>query len=64
MKYIGGESYQHLCPICRQSIDNCVTIVEEGPDTDDPEAPMMYASDHNMLCGGRTCVEVEEPILI
>jgi len=55
MKYLTGKDYDHLCSRCQAAIDACLPIVIEGPDTDDIEAPFMFAADHGMLCGGSTC---------
>lgn len=48
--------YPHLCPDCQRMIKAVAEALQEGPDTDDPEAPAMYAYDHNMYCGGHECI--------
>ena len=55
MQYLKGKDYDNLCKMCQRAIDDCLTIVSIGPDTDDTEAPYMFAADNGFLCGGRTC---------
>jgi hypothetical protein len=55
MEFLTGKDYPHLCPACQIAVDNCLDLVMFGSDTDDPEAPCMYAYDHNMFCGGSSC---------
>ena len=55
MKFYTGKDYPHMCEKCRSMIDQCVELVTMGPDTDDNEAPLMFAADHKLLCGGGTC---------
>ena len=55
MKFYTGKDYPHLCVGCQATVDQCVELVEIGPDTDDNEAPLMLAGDHMMLCGKREC---------
>ena len=55
MRFLVGKDYGHLCSRCQSAIDLCIEIVLEGPDTDDEEAPFMFAADHMLLCGGSTC---------
>jgi len=57
--YLRGESYAHkLCAECTAAIDQIADLYESGdmPDSDDPEAPIMYVYDHRMFCGGHECV--------
>jgi hypothetical protein len=53
MKFI--TDYKNLCSACNMVIAEIAAVMPEMPDTDDPEAPFMIASDRGMLCGGRTC---------
>jgi len=56
MKFLSGKDYPHLCSACRATIDQAAMILaEEGPDTDDPEAPATWVYDHRLYCGGREC---------
>jgi hypothetical protein len=54
-----GKDYPWVCPECQAVVDQVAQIYEEGhmEDTDDDEAPMMYAGDHSLLCGGRHCAK-------
>lgn len=55
--FLTGEDYPHVCQTCRDAVDRAADFLKNfGPDTDDSEAPMVYASDHGWLCGGRECV--------
>ena len=56
VKFYTGKDYPELCDRCRATIDKCVTLVKFGEDTDDNEAPAMFAYDHNLMCGGYECV--------
>lgn len=51
MRYLRGRDYPHLCEKCRDAIDKAWELYTSGvmPDTDDPEAPIMYAGDHGWL---------------
>ena len=55
MKFYTGKDYPHLCDGCKATIDQCVDLVQEGEDTDDNEAPLMFAYDHKLMCGGHQC---------
>ena len=50
-----GKDYPHLCDGCKATIDQCVELVQTGADTDDNEAPLMFAYDHKLMCGGHEC---------
>jgi hypothetical protein len=51
-----GEFLEALvCAERQATVDACAMVVEFGPDTDDPEAPLMLAGDQQMLCGGSYC---------
>jgi len=59
--FLVGKDYPHVCQACKDAVDRAADFLKNfGPDTDDPEAPMMYAADHGWLCGGRECVN--EPV--
>ena len=60
MKFYTGKDYPHLCGGCQTIVDQCVELVEIGPDTDDNEAPLMLAGDHMMLCGEDECTTNQE----
>jgi hypothetical protein len=62
MEFYTGKDYPHLCDKCKATIDQCVDLVQEGEDTDDNEAPLMFAGDHRLMCGGHACEA--EPIKI
>lgn len=49
--------YDHLCDACTRTLKQVAGMYEDDllPDTDDPEAPMMYCYDHNLFCGGAYC---------
>lgn len=56
MKFLGGDSYPHLCNRCQAAITGALEIIMVvGSDEDDPEAPLSYAADHRTLCGGYQC---------
>jgi len=56
-----GDDYPHLCRRCRAAVDfAALAYKEEGPDTDDAEAPLLWASDNDMLCGGHKCAAQRE----
>jgi hypothetical protein len=55
MEFYTGKDYPHLCSKCQQTIDDCVALVHIGADTDDNEAPIMFAYDHKLMCGGHEC---------
>lgn len=57
-----GKDYPHLCDRCRATIDDVASLVfgEDGPDTDNEEAPCDYVYDHRMFCGGSECVNKPE----
>jgi hypothetical protein len=66
VNYLTGKDYPELCEVCRGAISACAEVVAVGPDVtasgvrkDDEEAPLMYAGDHRMLCGGHICAERE-----
>ena len=61
-KFLTGKNYPHMCPTCQATIDRIAELFEAGelPDTDDPEAPIMFSYDHSLLCGGNDCAEREE----
>lgn len=58
MKFI--TDYPNLCQSCQATILAVAELLEEGPDTDDPEAPAMWMYDHALYCGGRQCRLTEE----
>lgn len=59
-KFLTGKDYPHLCSGCRATIDQiAMMLAEAGPDTDDPEAPIMWVYDHRLYCGGHECVNRE-----
>jgi hypothetical protein len=60
IQFLTGKDYPDLCPACQSAIDQSVELVREGEDTNDQEAPLNFAGDHNMLCGGRTCKVKEQ----
>lgn len=47
----------NLCDDCSRTLKSVASMYASDllGDTDDPEAPLMYCSDHNMLCGGGAC---------
>ena len=55
MDFLTGKDYPHLCDVCKSAIDSCLDLILFGSDTDDVEAPIMYAGDHNLMCGGSSC---------
>ncbi len=56
MEFLTGKDYPELCGKCRAAIDAAALLFEgDQEDTDDNEAPLMYAGDHRMLCGGGDC---------
>ena len=55
MKFYAGNDYPHLCNGCKAMVDQCVDMVQMGADTDDEEAPIMFAYDHKLMCGGYEC---------
>ena len=55
MQFYTGKDYPHLCNGCKAMVDQCVDLVQMGADTDDNEAPIMFAYDHALMCGGREC---------
>ena len=56
MKFLTGKDYPWLCEKCKDAVDtSAIYLREGGADTDDPEAPLMFAADHNWLCSGREC---------
>lgn len=50
-RFLSGKDYPYLCTKCQLAVDNAFELFVLGlmPDTDDPEAPMMYAWDHGWL---------------
>lgn len=60
MKYLTGKNYHWLCERCRATVDSVVSLVIEGPDTDDDEAPINFVYDNGLYCGGYTCVNRPE----
>jgi len=60
LSFLTGKDYPHLCPTCQSVVDQCVEVVRDGEDFNDEEAPLMFAADNNLLCGGRTCKQNEE----
>jgi len=60
IQFLTGKDYPHVCNACKMAIDQCVELVREGEDTDDIEAPLNFAADHNMLCGGRHCLKRQQ----
>lgn len=58
MQFLDPESYE-LCPTCTKILKDITAVFDEGPDTDDNEAPMMWMSDHGLFCGtgGYECRE-------
>ena len=65
MDFLDPQTYTDLCPKCRGTLERITGLFTEGlmPDTDDPEAPMMYLYDHGMLCQKFECapaLELEE----
>jgi len=60
-KLLTGRDYPHLCSVCQAIVTQCVELVQEGPDTEDPEAPLLLAGDRGLLCGGNTCGDKQEP---
>jgi hypothetical protein len=61
-RFLHGKDYPWVCPKCQAIVDQVAQLYEEGDmeDTDDNEAPMMYAGDHGLLCGGRHCAKHDE----
>mgnify|MGYP003152029269 CR=1 FL=1 len=55
IRFYTGKDYPDLCNKCRTTIDKCVDLVHMGADTDDKEAPAMYAYDNKLFCGGHDC---------
>ena len=56
MEFLLGRDYPHLCDTCRAAIDTAALLLgEEGPDTDNIEAPIDFVYDHSLYCGGRSC---------
>ena len=56
MEFLIGRDYPHLCDTCRAAIDTAALLIgEEGPDTDNIEAPIDFVYDHSLYCGGRSC---------
>ncbi|KKN85788.1 hypothetical protein LCGC14_0275950 [marine sediment metagenome] len=54
MEFLLGRDYPHLCDTCRAAIDTAALLLgEEGPDTDNIEAPIDFVYDHSLYCGGR-----------
>ena len=60
MDFLKGKDYPHLCQECQNTIDSVMPLIDEGPDTDDNEAPIMLVYDQRMFCGGHKCVNKEE----
>lgn len=50
-----GKDYPSLCDPCKTAVDDAAMLLGEGVggDTDDPEAPLMFAGDHGWFCAGR-----------
>lgn len=56
-----GKDYPHLCSECQAAIDYAAMFFgEDGPDTDNEEAPCDFVYDHRMFCGGHTCINRPE----
>lgn len=58
MDYI--TKYRHLCKPCASKVASIAGMMDsdilgDSQYTADPEGPLMYASDHNLLCGGAHC---------
>ena len=53
--FLTGKDYPWLCEQCKAMVDQCVDLVRMGTDTDDDEAPIMFAYDHKLMCGGHEC---------
>ena len=53
MQFLVGKDYPELCATCRGAIDSAAMLLEEGPDTDDEEAPCMLAYDMGWLCSSQ-----------
>lgn len=53
--FLTGRDYLELCGSCRSMIDSVVELVQEGPDTNDDEAPCNYVYDNKLFCGGHYC---------
>ena len=51
MRYYGGKDYPWLCSECQHAVDDALQLFVDGlmPDTDDEEAPCMYAYDAGWL---------------
>jgi len=67
VEYLIGKDYPNMCEDCQHTISACAELVAMGPDVtvtgvriDDNEAPLMFATDNRMLCGGRTCTKNEK----
>ncbi len=54
-----GKDYDYLCSRCRTAVDDMVELILEGPDSDDPEAPLMAAGDLELFCNGRSCLDTD-----
>jgi hypothetical protein len=53
--FLTGKDYPWICEQCKTMVDQCVDLVRMGTDTDDDEAPIMFAYDHKLMCGGHEC---------
>ena len=54
-QFYTGKDYPYLCNGCKATVDQCVELIQMGEDTDDNEAPLMFAGDHRLMCGGHAC---------
>ena len=58
MIFLTGKDYPRLCKACQHIIDDIAQLYQDNlmEDTDDNEAPITYAYDHSLFCGGHVCV--------
>jgi len=54
---LSGNDYPWVCEQCQAIIDSIrqMYLEDQLGDTDDPEAAIMFAYDHRMMCGGHSC---------
>mgnify|MGYP001560330324 CR=1 FL=1 len=59
MKFLTGKDYPWLCESCQAQVDLAATVLEEGEDTNDEEAPCNWAYDNALFCSqtGKDCLK-------
>lgn len=60
VKFLTGKDYPNLCSSCQKVItDAAQLLTETEPETENTEAPIMYAYHNRLFCGGHCCLDPE-----